>query len=229
MKKMIWALILVLILDIFAIYHAMHNADPKRQQLALEMAKLSTQALLVVFGAGVLVQEFNRRRERKAAQNAFRKAIYTRLVRAYTNTKKSRRILRARCCQLKTYATSNVEQRGVRRSAYKAQLVSVNDTQLELEILLHEVRTFSSHFKDHEPLEKGIADMEKYLSAIISEYEKASDIDAVDGCLPLSELPELEDFLKPASEQTGPTEFRKHFGEPFRAATTVLQLERLNA
>lgn len=228
---LVLVVVIVIVFDGFAIERALNETDAERRQVALELAKLATQALLVGFAAGVLVQEYGRRRERKTAVNSFRKSIYTSLVHVYSNTKRSRRILRARCQSLSADRPAENAERGVPRDVYEAQMLYINDTQLEIEIMRHEIRGISKAFSDRETLLAHLKTMDGYLDELIDEFkDDYSRISASVTCLPLQNLPKLSDFLLSGKTERGnESKFRTEFGHSFREALTLIQQERLKA
>lgn len=104
---------------------------------------------LVAVVGGIIVQEYNRRRERKEAINEFRKTVLRNLIQAYAGAKKSRRLLRARC----RLRNQQGDEAGIEipMSVYEEQMKSLNDIELQLEMLVHELNTFSDAFSPEEP------------------------------------------------------------------------------
>lgn len=234
MGKILFAAAVLLAITGVAGWRAVvEDENNNKHRLALEIAKLSTQALLVGLAAGVLVQEYQRKREQKAGRNAFRKSIYTNLVRVYSNSKKSRRILRARCRSISATPSRTdkpeIVERGVPRDVYEAQLLSINDTQLELEIMQYEIKGINEVFSDHEALADHLKKMDKYLNEVVDEFKDVyPQIGTNIECIPLSQLPMLSDFLLSGKTEEGSqSRFRTQFGQHFRDALTLIQRERL--
>jgi hypothetical protein len=192
------------------------------RELGKELGKLTGQVALVTVIGGVLVQEYNRRREQTAALNEFRKSVLKSLVRSYADAKASRRLLRAKCRVRRASSEMPVVVE-LPRIAYEERMGSLNDTQLELEILIHDLNTFSGAFVERNEIRKLVGKMENYLNTLISEYEHALREASGEDCVQLDRLPRLGDFIHGRKDSL----FRKNFTSSFHKALSMIQAERL--
>lgn len=193
------------------------GSTPMRE-LGWDTAKFTAQLLLVGLAGGVLLQEYSRDRAKRMAANEFRKLVMRSLLRAYSDTKRVRRMLRARCV-----ATSGGAEVGMPSASYDESMRQINDTQIELEVLLRELKVFKDAFDRAGALTRHLTGMEKYLGRLVDEYETRRRDFVGSDCRALSELPVLQAFLvkRPAGD------FRTGFAHHFHAALTLFQEERL--
>jgi hypothetical protein len=148
------------------------SQDKSKHQLGVELGKLVGQVLLVGVVGGIVLHEYNHRRERQAALNEFRRTPLRNLVDAYARTKKSRRLLRSGC-RARGPLRSGQRQLVLRRVVYDEQLGSLNDTQLQLEIIVHELSMYGETFRKRAEIRSHVDKMENYLGTVITEYESA--------------------------------------------------------
>lgn len=189
------------------------------KDLGFETAKFTIQLLLVGVIGSVLVQEYNRGRARKEATNEFRKLVMRTLIRAYSDTKKVRRILRAKCI-------SGRDDEGVLEmpsKSYDEAMEELNDTQIDLEVLLRELGLFNDVFGQAAALTGHLTGMEQYLGNLVDEYEARRRDYGESECRALSTMPAIQAFL--GKGDTG--DFRKVFGRHFHDAIAVIDEERL--
>lgn len=219
--------VVILLVDVIAIYlmikYGTSSNNEELRKLGYETIKLSIQLFLVVLVGGILIQKYNRSRARKDAVNEFRRATLRDLSRAYSEVKGVRRIIRAKCepiPETETEPASNC----VPIKVYDEHIVTINKTQLELEILGRELRIIKEVFNETNKLRSYIENMEKYLGEIISEYEAQvkNHIGAVS--IPLSELPRLRKFI--AKIEDNDSNFAE-FSDGYRYALRLIQEERL--
>lgn len=224
MKKLILSLLAAVFILGLAATNLMGNGDPQLKALGLEIAKISIQLLFVVIIGGVLVQEYSRRRERKASINDFRKSVLRRLFQAYADTKKARRLLRARCS---IDADDNHIRSGeIPYATYEKHIQCINDVQLQLEILIHELEVFKKAFTVEANLREEVAALERYLRKVIREYEDVSMKFSKSEHIPLARLERLVEFLLPSKVNKN-SEFRKEFIPHFRSAVELIRTESL--
>lgn len=97
MKKIVLVFLVILIFASLLAWLLLASNNPQTRELGKELGKIIGQAVFAALAGGIIVQEYNRQRERNAAINEFRKTVLRNFIRAYVGTKKSRRLLRARC------------------------------------------------------------------------------------------------------------------------------------
>jgi len=222
-------LFLVAILLIFLLSQA---ETTKYYKFGFEVAKLTAQLMLIAFFGGILLQEYNRRRERKEARNEFRKSILKNLHYVYTDTKKSRRNLRAKCLETDSGKI-------ISRSDYHKEMENINDAQLRLEVILLEIETFQEAFSETVTITKSgkskivpklwvpIKAMEKCLDLLITEYENA--LSAVSETEPLicEKLDNMNKFIQKTREMKEDNPFKIEFADKFKESLEILETENL--
>jgi len=198
------------------------NSNQDVRNLGTELGKLVGQVTLVSVIGGVLLQEYNRRRERAGALTEFRKGLLKTFVRSYADAKSCRRLLRAKCRARKP-ADDSPPIVELLRLTYEERMGALNDTQLELEIIIHDLHAFPGAFAKRNELRKLVVKMENYLHALISEYEVAlRELDDGD-FIRLDRLPKLDDFIHGRKGSF----FRQNFTSCFHKALSMIQAERL--
>lgn len=149
------------------IYFLLKNENTR--VLGTDVLKLSIQLILIVVFGGILIQEYNRRRERKEALNEFRKTVFRELVRSYTDVKRIRRILRANCVE-----GSDEKEKGIPYTIYEEQINKISDIEIRLETVIVELKTFDAAFAENDELNDRLQEMEHYLNDLVVEYENIS-------------------------------------------------------
>lgn len=202
-----------------------YNPDPRL--LGLEIAKSFLQMIVVlVFGTilSLLSAEFNRARaererrrdtEHRKAENRdeFRKELLDRLNRAYINTKRARRLLRARAFSPPYYGTLDPTA-SVLAEPYDEQMSAINDIQLDLELLAKDVESNPGAFSDSERVLKGVAGMEKILNGLVTEYEQQRGyFTGSPVTREVSKLKMLADLVSPRDQSHFGNGFAAHFKE----------------
>jgi len=212
----------ILIVAVMAVWLLMTNPRQDVRDLGSELGKLTGQVALVTLVGGVLVQEYSRRHQQQEALNEFRKSVLRGLVRSYTDAKSCRRLLRARCRVTKSQSdgTPTVQ---LSRTVYEERMGSLNDTQLELEILVHDLNTFPAAFAKRNEIRGAVSKMEHYLNTLITEYEHALREVDTDHPIELALLPRLSDFIHGRKDSL----FRRNFTSCFYRALSMIQAERL--
>jgi hypothetical protein len=127
--------------------------------------KFLLQLIIVVLLGGILVQLYSRERDRDRALNEFRKDLLSGVTRAYNDTKKVRRMLRAGVVR---HGESN-DQR-IPSAIYEAQLEKLLDPQLEFEFYKRQLEAIHA-FKDNKEVTEELRLLEKYLNKIFKEYQ----------------------------------------------------------
>lgn len=220
-RKRVLGVAVFLIAYVFAIFlvFKLGRGNSGLTTLGYDMIKLAIQLLLIVLFGGVFIQEYNRARARKDAVYEFRRAILKDLSRAYSDAKGARRILRARCERTKN------DEDCIPLPLYDEHIATINETQLELEIMRKELRIIRSVFKKIDELICCVKHMERYLGAVFTEYETKVKDHRGAVSIPLSTLPRLQAFLA-KSEDTERSDFPE-FSESYRKALTIIQEERV--
>ena len=211
------ALIAVLVL---LIYYLFQN-EQTQTQFRFEGAKLLLQFIIIVLLGGILVERYNNYRDRVKAKNEFRKDLFVGMMRAYNDTKKVRRSLRASIVQNPN--SSNEEE--IPCIVYEQQLELLNDPQLEFEFYemqLGEVPAFKDSFANSDAIRKQLRCLEDYLNDIIKERNdtrKYQKVTRNGSCrTPRRSLEKLDKFIKTKT-------FRREFVKPFRQAVGAIQNE----
>jgi hypothetical protein len=122
-------------------------------------------------------------------------SIMSRATASYAKTKKARRLLRGR-------AIIEVDgQQVVLANQYDICFDLINEAQTDFETIARDVKTSSKAFSDAAKTAKDLNTMDSYLNDFVGEYESMRKaFSGQEACLPLSKLPCLNDFLKPAAE-----------------------------
>lgn len=220
---------------VFVILFFLLNSDnPNIKQFGFDLAKLTAQLILIAFFGGILLQEYNRKRERKEARNEFRKSILKELHRAYADTKKSRRILRAKCFIKDSKKTLPLTD-------YFEEMKNINDVQLRLEVLLIEIEIYREAFSETETitdkngntLEKlklwvRLKEMEEYLDSLIKEYESVLSKHSSDNIVIIEKATALDGFMI-KKEETAPnkTPFQIGYSSKFKQFLETIKSENL--
>lgn len=165
-KKLTFILCLIGVLTLSIIVWAFPSKDAKGGTLELEVFKLLAQFFLVgILGVviSLIVQKYNRQRDKELLINDLRKTVLEKLIHAYSDTKKSRRIFMA----------NRLKGNKILFILFDEQMRNLVDIQLSLEILVHQIKTSRIYFGsavDENIIDK-ITVMEKYLGDIIDEYK----------------------------------------------------------
>lgn len=184
-----------------------------------EIAKALTQFLLVgVLGVliSLLVQNYNRQRDKDVLINDLRKIVLTDLITAYSDTKRARRIIMGN----RLYGDV------IPYKIYDEQIRNIIATQLALELLNHQITTFRNYFgEDVNLIVANITKMEKYLGEIINEYK-----DALKGqsqtpeTLTLASLPKLSSSMGKENEASN---FLEKFADLYKITVEKIRQQVL--
>lgn len=191
-----------------------YDNDHSYHKLGLKIAEFVAQVLLVVISGGIFMQNYVRMQARKTAVNEFRKATLDTLISTYSGVKKVRRSLRSKV------EMSDVEK--ISYGTYDAQLTTICDIQLRLEVVKRELRVFAVAFENPAPLTVCIRNMEKYLGELIGEHEQVLRCNTGASFLAISKLERTAAFI--ARGESG--DFRK-FAIHFQCSLSLLQAERI--
>jgi hypothetical protein len=187
--------------------------DPAiRSQLGVELIKTLLQVVvIVIFGGTVslLMEDFNRQRARADAHNDLRKSLLNRLIRAHKDTKRARRLLRAK------QTLSN----------YDEQIEVISDLELDVESVAEEIQTSRPIFAHPDELAASLRSMTDYLRLLINEYENLRPKLREEALSNRFTLARLHDLVGPYKESGFSTEFTKSY----RKAIDVIQRDILKA
>jgi len=222
MRKVLFSFLSILACVALIVWLLITSNNPQVRELGKELGKLAGQVTLVAVVGGIIVQEYNRRRARHVAVNEFRKTILRNLIHSYVGTKKSRRLLRARF-RVCDGPDNNKTRLELSKLAYDEQMGSISETQLELEILVHELITFSDAFSHKNEIRRFLTKMESYLGTLITEYETSQREGGHTEFIELDKLPRLSDFIHGRKDSF----FRKNFTRSFHSALSLIRSERL--
>jgi len=118
-------------------------------------------------------------------------SILSRAMDAYDGVKTARRILRGRSIFIEG------QGRSIFANQYDRFFDMINDAQLDFENLARDVETSATTFSNPDALVKYFRSMDNYLGTLIREYENSRYRFSNDeSSLPLSELSDLDDYLK---------------------------------
>ena len=158
------------VIGLIVLFRRGRDHDTLEFELAKAMLQFDFQFVAVAV-IGTLVFEYQRRsrnldkedeRERKKLirREEFLRSTLTRATEAYSNVKKTRRLLRAR-------AIVGEETGGkvALTKQYDLHLEMINDAQLELENLARDIKTSEQTFSDPAALRVALSEMESILSA----------------------------------------------------------------
>jgi uncharacterized membrane protein len=224
MKWIVVTLVGLLILCVATLFwlHAWHQAS--QDKFALEAAKAVLQILVVVVLGTVvtlLTGEFSRLRaqqdkerdeEQRKAENLdeLRKDLLQRLHQAYSDCKRTKRLLRAEASKPSYYGTFNREAK-VNVEQYDKHLQALNDIQLDLEIMAKDADANHMAFTHSKQIAAAIRGMEETLKPPIREYEhKRGNLDPRNPPK-VSDLHELSDIMVHRREGRILTRFTDHY------------------
>jgi hypothetical protein len=188
------------------------------QKLSFEVDKFLIQFVLLTVAGGILLQTYNRRRERAEATQEFRRTVLRSLFDAFTDTKKARRIIRAKCDK-PAPPGAVAESIEIPLAAYEAQMENILDIESQLDLLKREVQVFAAAFTPDraEKLKTNIDKMYKYLDELTKEYEGGARQFMNDKqCIPITKLPRLEGFTRSGKAGDYRPGLRDLFFEVFR-------------
>ncbi len=220
-KKLAQILSLIAAVAIVLIVALLSFRPAQKDSIAFEVVKILVQFLFVgVLGViiSLLVQNYNRQRDKELLVNDLRKAVLANLIRAYSDTKKARRIIMG----------NRLSKGMIPYRIYDEQMRSIIDTQLALEILNHQIATSHTYFGRNvkEVIIKNIEAMEKYLGQIIDEYkDSVQKFEKYPETLTFSSLPKLGSTMGREKELNN---FRQEFVMPYRAAVAEIREQILH-
>ena len=216
----LWAMISVIALGAAVVLRAWPPAADAK--LGYEIAKFVAQLTLIVVAGGLIVKEYEQARARRSAVHEFRRQVLRSIIGAYSEVKKIRRVLRARCIRA-AGEEGGAAVESIPAAAYDAHMERLNEIQIELEVLVRELKVFRETFDAPGELTRQLVAMERYLSALTDEWEVSRPDFGDRPGSPVGQLPRLEAFLarRPAGD------FKAAYTRPFTAALDLIQAERL--
>jgi len=186
------------------------------KDLATETYKSLLQ-LVVIAVAGhvvsILITKANNERQDLLRADELRNGLLSRLNKCYVDVKKVRRVMRATAHKI---AEGDTQRLYVDTTKFHDFLQSINESQLELELLSKDVESNKSLFIDADALIPQLDSMEEYLNTIIDEYESSS-VKAVQkppNCYLLESFERLSDLIGDYKTST----FRKEFVHKYYAS-----------
>jgi hypothetical protein len=186
-----------------------------KDTLGFEAAKLLIQFLLVgVLGLilSLLVHDHNRRRDRELLVNDLRRSLLENLIRAYSDTKRARRVIMAH----------RMAHGTLPYAIYDAQMGKIIDTQLSLELLHHQVTTSHAYFGEEcGQIRDDIRKMEKFLGEIIDEYKDV--LRGASGYPDRVSLPQLPQLGSMMGKEHEMHRFQPDFVLPYRSAVAKIR------
>jgi hypothetical protein len=164
------------------------------------IATLVGTGLLGVF-ATLAVNELNRQKERRDAERAMRRTMLADLIADYNGVKAIRRSLRAEAIR-PVYSGVSAH---VLKQRYLELLPKLNEAQLRLESVVRLIEGNKVAYPGYDELLKLVSAAEKYLGALVSEWEDRSGLllDVPD-TNPLADFPVLRCFVATATQSFGP-------------------------
>jgi hypothetical protein len=191
----------------------------KKDSVGYEIVKVLAQFLLVgVLGVliSLLVQNYNRQRDKEGLVNDLRKTVLTDLITAYSDTKRARRIIMG----------NRLADERLLYKIYDEQIRNIIATQLAFELITHQITTHQAYFgKNVKLIISNVTRMEKYLGDIINEYKDVlKGQSQIPETLSLSSLPELSSSMGKEKEADN---FKKEFVEPYRATVDEIRQQVL--
>ncbi len=189
----------------------------KGDDFKFELVKYLIQFSLIVIVGGILIQEYNRRRDKAKAINEFRKTLLANMTRAYLNTKRARRILKAHIIP-----TEGTGRHGIAYTVYVEQIEVINEAQLEFEFYKRQLKTYYHAFsKDNlRKLRNMASTMEKHLNEFVKEYENLKVSADAAKPISMSRLPMLAAFTEKGGADS--------FSNLFHSSAKIIQTELLH-
>ena len=154
--------------------------------------------LVVVGIAGqvvsILISKANDERQDLLLANQLRTSLLDRLNKSYVDVKRVRRVVRATAEKV---VEGGTQKTYVEKSKFHDFLQTLNESQLDLELISKDVESNQSLFVDAEPLIANLDSMEEYLNTIVDEYEQSNvkTVERPTNCYDLKGFPRLSDLV----------------------------------
>jgi len=236
MRYLVLFLVSLALLSIIALIALSHWDSLKEHTFGQEIGKGLLQVIAVsVIGttASWLLAEFNRtravqqekiERQRRLNENKdqFRKEILRRANKLYADTKRTRRLLRARGFAT-PFAGVWDGNTPILLDVYDKYMESINDAQLELEDIEKEIESNKTAFSNQKLVKDYVEPMKHYLDQIVSEFEEQrANFGGAPASLPIGQLKEMEAMLGPRVGSTFINIFTKNYKELISSIRTDL-------
>jgi len=218
-KNLILAFSIVGVIAIGVIIFLVASKRAVKDTVEFEIVKVLVQFMLVgVLGVliSLLVQNYNRQRDKGVLVNDLRKTVLTDLITAYSDTKRARRILMG----------NRLADDRLTYKIYDEQIRNVIATQLAFELIAHQLKTHEAYFGKHaESIIVNVTRMEKYLGEIIDEYKDVLKAEVqIPTTLTIASLPKLSSSMGKEKEANN---FGKEFVQPYRSAVAEIRKQVL--
>jgi hypothetical protein len=218
-KNLILAFSIVGVIAIGVIIFLVASKRAVKDTVEFEIVKVLTQFTLVgVLGVliSLLVQNYNRQRDKEVLVNDLRKTVLTDLITAYSDTKRARRILMG----------NRLAGDRLTYKIYDEQMRNVIATQLAFELIAHQLKTHKAYFgKQAESIIDNVTRMEKYLGEIIDEYKDVLKAEVkIPTTLTIASLSTLGSSMGKEKEANN---FGKEFVQPYRSAVAEIRKQVL--
>jgi hypothetical protein len=231
------------ILSVFAIVAALAGYPAsKAENVRLEIVKSALQMLSVIVLGQVIASTVKEReyfRQRTEARDAILVDWLKRLIGIYTQVKKHRRLVRARGINPPYRGEAIDPLAEVAKRAYGRHMVALNDIEIELEGLWHEVSAVRHNVLGNDTeLVSSLESMKDYLRGLLRQFEEQWNLFPATEVMELSTLDQnyrskgrcLGDFLGPTSlSRDQHSEFHQQFIKRFRVAAFIIRKRMLSA
>jgi len=226
-------LIATALVIVVLMYWVVQRYQPDRKMLGLELVKTLMQVTTVlVLGqvVSVIVKEHEAQKERIAALTTLRLDLLTQLSRVYVGIKRYRRLLRAHAVTPAFDGVVDANIR-VRQQPYDENMRAINETELELEALWHQLQALPASVTERETVNDGVESMKDYLRELLEQYE-----DTIPNFSLPADTMALQAFVVPGNQKgnlpdyIGPTKdslFRQAFIQAFRSSTQAIRTQML--
>lgn len=170
------------------------------EEFAFQVSKILIQFITVIIIGQIIhlfINAYTKKKQEEAVLREYRNSILKKI--STLNTSALRFIHNIRSNAI-FYDETNAAESGARikLQVYKYEMQNFNELLFEIYITREEIKTFRHAFSDITNFWKSIRKVETILLSITKEFEKVSvRIDKDDESLPLTNLPKLQDFIKP--------------------------------
>ena len=221
-RRLLLILLVLFVVDAAVLAVVVFVAGTPPSEFRFELAKALFQlGLVALVGAALslLLDQNRASRERAEYRMELIKATLGRATASYSAVKRSRRSMRA----LGIIESDGAASKRVMAKPYDAQMIEINNAQLEFENLARDVETSASLFSDFGAVKRELDKLDTYLNGIITEYEKERrQFRGGPPQLGLEQLPHLKGFLKHRSQ-----DFEEQIRRPFKQVQADLRADLL--
>ena len=192
------------------------------KELPTEIAKALLQlGVIAVAGhvVSILITKANNERQDLIRADDLRNVLLNRLNESFVDVKKVRRLARATAEKV---AIGDSIYLFIQRTKFHEYMQSLNDAQLELELVSKDVESNKSLFVDADDVIERLDRMEEYLNSLVNEYEHSNvkPVNDPADCFAVASFPRLADLL--GSYKT--SEFRPAFVHTYYANLESIRL-----